>query len=979
MERNRKRGAFLGGSGAALAALVVLLSLNADGTAQGVVDPAAIHTRMIVIPSEQKGQPQSVVALANPTCTGDLAQLQNTVGGILARELFRQALLIAARDELGLATRDELLGDARPAEAAGDPRAELITVLRFGSASESQVLIRRTNGPRAEALLAQDLPGTKPPFGELPRLVEAAEVLSRTAFPSALRKLGLDGRPNEIHDDARLPAGVEERLWRLGYTEPFAAVRMLHEAIRTGGESPARLAGLVRGYAMLGLLTEHDWHPAHKAFKARALLYAQRMVVRDPKGHYGLWHRGFAESLLGLHKDALTDIAEARQRARAVGDLFSPVWAGLIEACARCDLMGMNVPEGPLAPLSALLRLLALEPTVLVDLSMLAGKDVMALDPECYRAYDAMCRLGELLNNLEQPTSVGPAVFARTIPVKLGALQGLPGIVRAHLDKSSVTGTALFDALATAGSPGADAGEPSWAVLGRLLRETRYVQVERRLYLMRGPLGVMAARVLDQDRAVVADHPYRPYLESLTVPRDRATRVLDGLIGHLDVTNVQLRSQVMLQALEQSKDPRAKLALSFAVKHVDNTAYDLSELVRSTSGRDQSNRALALLDVSPHSEYAKAVLIEKDWERAAPHLVEWEKGANNAPVLLAALARRYSDQGQLEDARRNLLRYVQFSPDQWAYELLAKGFKDQGDMERWQLTLEEFLTKAADNGRSHAQVRVQLADYLMGLGKWDEAWPYAEAAAVSGAQWALVCAARCTEGRKDWSAAERYTRQITENNPGGGWAAWYLFCKRTGHGDAAAAGAFADRVLAKSGDGPSVTSPAAIGYFYWLRGEPKKAVPYFHRAYEAAPSHTTCTPLILIADELGDAADRNEWIQTLLTQYRKQAPYTARIFEIFRQANEKGKLDASDLQAVDRVLGRIQIPAYRGNNEFFAGWYLKNHGKAEEARRHLEKALRLTDSNRFMRAIAADQLQRLGVDITTIGAGPDTGPQQAKR
>ena len=34
--------------------------------------------------------------------------------GILARELFRQALLIAARDELGLLTRDAWLGDAMP-------------------------------------------------------------------------------------------------------------------------------------------------------------------------------------------------------------------------------------------------------------------------------------------------------------------------------------------------------------------------------------------------------------------------------------------------------------------------------------------------------------------------------------------------------------------------------------------------------------------------------------------------------------------------------------------------------------------------------------------------------------------------------------------------------------------------------------------------------------------------------------------------
>jgi tetratricopeptide (TPR) repeat protein len=959
------------GSGAALVALAVLLGSTAEATAQEAIDPAAIHTRLVVIQPGQRDRGRPVVALANPTSTDDPARLQGTVGGILARELFRQALLIAARDELGLATRDELLGDPPPAAAGGDPQAELLTVLRSGTGDASRVLIRRIDGTRAGVLLAKDLPGTKSPFGELPPLAATAEVLSRTEFAEALRKLGLEGRPNAIRDDAGLPAGVEERLSRLGYTEPFAAVRAIHEAIRTGGESPARLGGLVRGYALLGLLTEHHWHPAHKAFKARALLYAQRMVVRDPKGHLGLWHRAYAESLLGLHKEALADIAEARQRATAAGDRFFPVWADLIEACARCDIVRMNVPKGPLAPLSALLGLLALEPTVLADLGLLAGKDVLARDPECYRAHDAMCRLGELLNDIEPPTSLGPDVFGRTIPLRLAALDSLPAIVRAHLDQPSVTGTALFEALGAAGAPGADGGEPSWAVLGRMLRETRFVQVQRRLHVLRGPLGAMAGQYLDRQRVVVADHPYRLYLESLATPRDRAARVLEGLAGHLDVTNVQTRSYVMLEALERLKLPTGPAAWTFARRHVDNTAYDLAELVRYTTGREQSDNALALLEVSPHSQYAQAVLIEKDWERARPHVAEWEKAANNAPVLLAALARRDTDQGQLDEARRVLLRYIQFSPDQWAYELLAKDFKDRGDVERWRLTLDEFLAKAEDNGRSHAQVRVQIANYYMGLDNWDEAWPYAEAAAASGAHWALVCAARCAEGRKDWDSAERYTRQICERNPRGGWPAWYLFCKRTGHGDAEAAAALAERGVAASADHPSVYPPTPIGYFHWLSGDPKQAVPFFRKAYDAAPSATACVPLILIADQVGDAAARDEWIRTLLTRYRKQAPNTARIFEIFGTAVEKGNLDAVDLQAVDQVLGEIRIPAYRGNNEFFVGCYLVNHGKAEEARQHLERALRSTASNRFMRAIAADHLQRLGVDITAIAAGPD--------
>src|SRR5262249_6480024 len=155
--------------------------------------------------------------------------------------------------------------------------------------------------------------------------------------------------------------------------------------------------------------------------RARALLYAQRIVARDPKGSFGLWHRAYAEAILGLHKDALADIAEARARGKAAGGPSPPAWADLIEACARCDVVRLSAFEAPLDRVSIVLGLLALEPTSLTELGLIAGKDLMARDPGCFRAHDAMCRLGELVHNLDQPTEIGPDIFARAIPQGLGA------------------------------------------------------------------------------------------------------------------------------------------------------------------------------------------------------------------------------------------------------------------------------------------------------------------------------------------------------------------------------------------------------------------------------------------------------------------------------------------------------------------------------------------------------------------------------
>jgi hypothetical protein len=61
------------------------------------------------------------------------------------------------------------------------------------------------------------------------------------------------------------------------------------------------------------------------------------------------------------------------------------------------------------------------------------------------------------------------------------------------------------------------------------------------------------------------------------------------------------------------------------------------------------------------------------------------------------------------------------------------------------------------------------------------------------------------------------------------------------------------------------------------------------------------------------------------------------------------------------------------------GAVLRDRGRAERACRHLERALRSTSSHRFLRAIAADQLRRLGVDIQAIGAGPATEDPEVRR
>ena len=71
-------------------------------------------------------------------------------------------------------------------------------------------------------------------------LTALAESLARTEFPALLKQLGLAGTSRtRFATTPRCRRTVDERLDQLGLVDHFAAVRVLHEAIRADGESPA--------------------------------------------------------------------------------------------------------------------------------------------------------------------------------------------------------------------------------------------------------------------------------------------------------------------------------------------------------------------------------------------------------------------------------------------------------------------------------------------------------------------------------------------------------------------------------------------------------------------------------------------------------------------------------------------------------------------------------------------------------------------
>ena len=82
-----------------------------------IPDKAEIRTPLVILSVGEGGNARPVVVLGRPEVSPQMKDREGSRQAILERELIRQAILIAARDELGLSTRDELLDDASPGKS----------------------------------------------------------------------------------------------------------------------------------------------------------------------------------------------------------------------------------------------------------------------------------------------------------------------------------------------------------------------------------------------------------------------------------------------------------------------------------------------------------------------------------------------------------------------------------------------------------------------------------------------------------------------------------------------------------------------------------------------------------------------------------------------------------------------------------------------------------------------------------------------
>ena len=419
----------------------------------------------------------------------------------LGREIVRQAILLAARDELGLATCDETLKETEPKNAQvvhvmPMERADLrgkwnVKLIPYAAADQAweKTYDYAANG----SLMYADM---------IPKL----EADSR-AVRDALRASGLQGDKPQSQESQPPGEEIEQLLRQVDFIAQYGAVRAAHQAISAHGETPEWLGVLVRGYANLTLLTNHHWTSATEVFTARSWLYAQRMVASSPDRNSALWHRAYAWALGGALHHALTDLEELQQPQQEVEisqdtanvNKAEPSWSELIKPYCMFDrvaLKEVGEHRDALQPWALRLQFELASSYGISRWMYDLAEEITQVDPTAYGVYADLVMYGRLLGLKRSGAAWGPLMFGRFVPENLGKLPYVPEATRQLMAEnapksggfsgwfgdrdSSEMFSPLPMSLARQLRQETEEGVPtdlSWSALAYLLEEEQFVQI----------------------------------------------------------------------------------------------------------------------------------------------------------------------------------------------------------------------------------------------------------------------------------------------------------------------------------------------------------------------------------------------------------------------------------------------------------------------------------------------------------------------
>jgi tetratricopeptide (TPR) repeat protein len=736
----------------------------------------------------------------------------------LMRELGRQALLIAARDELGLATRDETLGEAFP-ESVTQAKQDVFVSVRNQFDGTVRYQLWLTDKPEKILPAKKEKPHDP---NVILSLTEKLEPQIRGELRDKLRALGFEGKGVATNEKNHPTDAVEGQLLEMNFVSQFAAVRAAHEAIADKGPSRGWLSVLARGYANLSLMTEHHWKSDTEAFAARALLYAERLLVANPNDAAAHATRAYVRAIVGLHAAALEDqkLAEDLHKKHA-DEKDLPGWFDVINPYCSFDRGSLHSLGERRRSLRQLTRRLGFEHARAFgdDRWMYeASKETMNDCPEEYSVYNYLADCsGTLLAVVRTGANYAPVALAHFLPARIASLKDAPPIEETDDEKPksdkpddsqatmkrgayAAATIPIVKALRTATQSGSDKGEPTWSALGELIFEEQFVQATAYLRVSLNATETSHNEEVKSTLPAIKGHHFERYIRTFadSVRNDQAE--IEKIIGDMRIADPRVNMQPMLNELWNVKTPGNKWgrgANSSWWAYIDRsmTFSGLLESYQQGNGWERADAEMKkeiaedFQKISPHSPQALRLAIMVEENPSFEKLTQWESEAGDDPTAYIWLGNHFANLKHYDDAIRVYERSIKLSPSKDAYVNLANTQYSAGHEELWQPTLERFF-EVESLGLEHAAVHELIANYLMDRNRYEEARPHAVAAAETWSTFGLLLASRVDEALGRWDDSEKWIREASRSYPSYAGDEWYYWCRRTGRGDLKAAREF---------------------------------------------------------------------------------------------------------------------------------------------------------------------------------------------
>lgn len=946
----------------------VVLSLETDVDAFGE-DKPPVKDSVVALPKlnlPEKGlspEYNNLPVLAASQFDSQLGDLK----GLLSREIVRQAVLISAREGLGLPTRDfSLRGEVTLIENPQTFPLQLYT--RIDGTGKVDFKIERSFRDKPAAYWESDtIQLTRDSL--LESLIEQSELLSRTIFVEAMKTAGYTGKAPEWKTESSIPEKTLRQLNEWNFISQYTVIQDMHAAIRTEGESPERLAVLTRAYANLGHLTEIHWSPAHKVFKARSLLYAERLKARTDNSTWALAHRAYARTFTGLHLSALADIEtiKSAKKTNAENQRPLPNWINLIDAyCSyKPKVLEQAVGQEDLKSMAVYLRSLQIDPISNEKELVSRTEQLLKLEPACCRALDQLCET-QSLGTLRNITEIRQNQIWEPMYERLQA-GNLPDTVKEPLNEHMEWLFKLKTGLPfrkhiieLLKNVAVTQHEPSVNGLGQLFQEVYFTQTCRKLEFQTDYLSVSVDNVVSEARPLLKDHPYEAFIESYSSVSKDATAAYQRLLSTFNPHELELLSEPLItnSYYKLNRDDYTRFFLA-AQSNMDPVFQDQLNYQRFVVKQGNYSRNLIgeiaerLLKISPYVPQTVAMNLDANNNYIENHHAEVMERYGDDPEILSALGKRFLKNNNDEKAEETFKRRLDIAPDHTTYTSLADLYQTRGDMDKWKETLQKAL-RVPTSGLQNYQIHNKLAYYYMQRGDFELAKPHAEKAAESYSSWGLECGARCSEGLGDMDQAEALMKARSMRYDGNA-ADWYFWCVRTGYGDLDTARQLAERMILENLNPNHYTRAMEAGIIHLIQGSKPEAFKLFLTTFQKHHDAFSGLHAAVLADELGFTQQRDELLNETAELWSKDYA-TAEIANYFqRMLLNQDPVDWNSKWFESLIM---QLPDGSPTNfDYFVGKFLEKRGRDKLAVEYLQLAATSPNTNKYNCILASQDLR----------------------